>query len=306
MLPNSAQSLRPAPGVTEWSRTNTPRTSNAGPTIRRSPAVSPPGSPNFVPRVDHARHVGSRLRPHDRSGWRSDRRLEGWVDEPGDIAHWPGGLVLAFPAAGTVNGTVVLAPGDVNLTFKEYIREPIRLTVIDDHVTTIDGDGLDADLRSYIAAFNEPEASRAISHVGWGMNPASAGNRWRCGTRLDTNGTELRAFAGNFFLFSTGPTRSPAVSARATSIYRCGTAPVTLDATAVVTEVDSATISHEWHGEGNHDRLRPLPRTLARSPRDRPRQVPACPNRRQGTGHCVTTMALGYDRSLIGAWRLPS
>ncbi|MEM7274065.1 MAG: peptidase M29, partial [Actinomycetota bacterium] len=44
----------------------------------------------------------------------------GWCTEPGSIAHWPGGLVLAFPAAGSVNGTLVLAPGDVNLTFKEY------------------------------------------------------------------------------------------------------------------------------------------------------------------------------------------
>ena len=128
---------------------------------------------------------------------------KGWVDEPGDIAHWPGGLVLAFPAAGTVNGTVVLAPGDVNLTFKEYIREPIRLTVVDDHVTTIDGDGLDADLfRSYIAAFNEPEAY-AISHVGWGMNPAARWESLAMWDKTDTNGTELRAFAGNF-LFSTG------------------------------------------------------------------------------------------------------
>ncbi|MEA3184384.1 MAG: 2,5-dihydroxypyridine 5,6-dioxygenase, partial [Ilumatobacteraceae bacterium] len=36
---------------------------------------------------------------------------------PGSIAHWPGGLVIAFPAANTVNGTLVMAPGDVNLTF---------------------------------------------------------------------------------------------------------------------------------------------------------------------------------------------
>lgn len=127
----------------------------------------------------------------------------GWCTEPGSIAHWPGGLVLAFPAAGTVNGTVVLAPGDVNLTFKEYIREPITLTLENDYVVEINGDGHDAELmRSYLAAFDEPEAY-AISHIGWGMNSAA---RWESLAMWDKsalNGTELRAFAGNV-VFSTG------------------------------------------------------------------------------------------------------
>ncbi len=127
----------------------------------------------------------------------------GWCTEPGSIAHWPGGLVLAFPAANTVNGTVVLARGDINLTFKEYIREQITLTLENDFVTDIAGDGHDAELmRSYVAAFDEPEAY-AISHIGWGMNPAA---RWESMAMWDKsalNGTELRAFAGNV-VFSTG------------------------------------------------------------------------------------------------------
>lgn len=127
----------------------------------------------------------------------------GWCTEPGSIAHWPGGLVLAFPAANTVNGTVVLATGDVNLTFKEYIRTPITLTVENDYVVEIAGDGHDAELmRSYLAAFEEKEAY-AVSHVGWGMNTAA---RWEALAMWDKsalNGTELRAFAGNV-VYSTG------------------------------------------------------------------------------------------------------
>ena len=129
----------------------------------------------------------------------------GYTTESGDIAHWPGGLVLAFPAAGTVNGTVVLAPGDVNLTFKEYVRSAVRLTIVDDHIVSIDGPdgGVDADLfRSYLAAFDEPEAY-ATSHVGWGMNPAARWDVLPLDDKSRTNGTELRAFAGNF-LYSTG------------------------------------------------------------------------------------------------------
>jgi len=127
----------------------------------------------------------------------------GWCAEPGTIAHWPGGLVLAFPAAATVNGTVVLAPGDVNLTFKEYIREPVTLTVVDDYITEIEGNGVDAELfRSYLAAFEEPEAY-AVSHVGWGMNTSARWEAMALWDKADHNGTELRAFAGNF-LYSTG------------------------------------------------------------------------------------------------------
>ena len=127
----------------------------------------------------------------------------GWCTEPGSIAHWPGGLVLAFPAANTVNGTVVLAPGDINLTFNEYLHEAITLTLENDYVVDIAGESHDAELmRSYLAAFEEPEAY-AISHIGWGMNPAA---RWEALAMWDKsalNGTELRAFAGNV-VFSTG------------------------------------------------------------------------------------------------------
>ena len=127
----------------------------------------------------------------------------GWCSEPGSIAHWPGGLVLAFPAGRTVNGTLVLAPGDVNLTFKEYIREPVTLRIVDDYVTSIEGDGHDAALmESYLASFEEPEAY-AVSHVGWGMNPGARWEALAMWDKADLNGTELRAFAGNV-VYSTG------------------------------------------------------------------------------------------------------
>lgn len=127
----------------------------------------------------------------------------GWCTDPGSIAHWPGGLVLAFPAANTVNGTVVLAPGDINLTFKEYIREPITLSIENDYVVEIIGDGHDAEMmRSYLAAFGESDAY-AISHIGWGMNTGARWDALAMWDKSDINGTEQRAFAGNV-VFSTG------------------------------------------------------------------------------------------------------
>ncbi len=127
----------------------------------------------------------------------------GWCDRPGTVAHWPGGVVVSFPAAHTVNGTLVLDAGDVNLTFKRYLEAPVRLTIADDHIIVIDGQGTDAELmRRYLAAWGD-RAAYAVSHVGWGMNEGARYEALAMYDKRDTNGTELRAFAGNF-LFSTG------------------------------------------------------------------------------------------------------
>lgn len=123
--------------------------------------------------------------------------------DPSTLATWPGGICSFFPAHGSVNGTLVLAEGDVNLTFKRYLERPVTFQIESDYVRRIEGVGLDADLaRSYFAAWDDPEAY-GTSHAGWGMN---TGARWESLMFYDkgqVNGIEQRAFAGNF-LFSTG------------------------------------------------------------------------------------------------------
>ena len=127
----------------------------------------------------------------------------GYTEKPGTLSHWPGGLCLGFPKAGSVNGTLVMAPGDMNLTFKRYIESPVRLTIENDYVTKIGGDSLDAQLmRDYFAAWRDRDAY-AVSHVGWGMNTRARWDAMALYDRRDVNGTEQRAFAGNF-LYSTG------------------------------------------------------------------------------------------------------
>ena len=127
----------------------------------------------------------------------------GYTTRPGTMTHWPGGLALAFPATGSVNGSLVLAPGDVNLTFKRYLEQPVTLRIANDYVTAIEGKGVDADLmRSYIEGWGEREAY-AVSHVGYGLNAAARWDSMALYDKRDFNGTELRAFAGNF-LYSTG------------------------------------------------------------------------------------------------------
>ncbi|MBM3385093.1 MAG: peptidase M29, partial [Betaproteobacteria bacterium] len=127
----------------------------------------------------------------------------GYTEKPGTLSHWPGGLCLCFPQAGSVEGTLVLAPGDMNLTFKRHLESAVRLSIERDYVTAIDGDSLDAELmRDYFAAWGERDAY-AVSHVGWGMNPRARWDALALYDRRDSNGTEQRAFAGNF-LYSTG------------------------------------------------------------------------------------------------------
>jgi 2,5-dihydroxypyridine 5,6-dioxygenase len=145
------------------------------------------------------------------AGTQLDIRIEGarvggvwgYTEKPGTLSHWPGGLCLGFPKAGSVNGTLVMAPGDLNLTFKRYLESTVRLTIENDYVTKIDGESLDAELmREYFAAWGDREAY-AVSHVGWGMNTRARWDALALYDRRDVNGTEQRAFAGNF-LYSTG------------------------------------------------------------------------------------------------------
>lgn len=127
----------------------------------------------------------------------------GWTDRAGTLAHWPGGVAVSFPKAGSVSGTLVLARGDINLTFKRYIESDVRLRLEADYVTQVDGSGADAEMmRRYLAAWGDREAY-AVSHVGYGLNERARYEALAMYGRRDTNGTELRAVAGNF-LFSTG------------------------------------------------------------------------------------------------------
>jgi 2,5-dihydroxypyridine 5,6-dioxygenase len=127
----------------------------------------------------------------------------GFTAKPGTLSHWPGGLCLCFPKSKSVNGKLVMAPGDLNLTFKRYLENKIVLDIADDYITRIEGASLDAELmREYFAAWGDREAY-AVSHVGWGMNTRARWDAVALYDKRDINGTEQRAFAGNF-LYSTG------------------------------------------------------------------------------------------------------
>jgi 2,5-dihydroxypyridine 5,6-dioxygenase len=127
----------------------------------------------------------------------------GYTDEPGRWDHWPsGGFVYTGAADDGVDGVVVIAPGDILLPFKRYVREPIEVAIHAGRITEIAGGGVDGDLvRDYIVGFDDPDGY-AISHIGWGLEERA---RW---SELSTDprgiGMAARSFAGSV-LFSTGP-----------------------------------------------------------------------------------------------------
>jgi 2,5-dihydroxypyridine 5,6-dioxygenase len=171
-------------------------------------------SPDLFPKIQAGRErllAAKRMRVRSRAGTDLDIVLEGArvggnfgaSFNPGQLSSWPGGICSCFPPQHSINGVLVLDIGDVNLTFKRYLESPIRLTITDDFVVDIDGRGLDVELmRSYFAAWGDRNAY-GVSHVGWGMNPGARWDALAMYDKAEINGTELRAFAGNF-LYSTG------------------------------------------------------------------------------------------------------
>lgn len=126
----------------------------------------------------------------------------GFGTKPGDVAHWPGGLCLAFPGKNAVNGRIVMDVGDMNLTFKTYLTSRIDCTFENDFVTEIKGDGIGTlHFREYMAAWDDPNAY-GLSHVGWGMNPGAVVSAAMFDKR-DMQAVEFRALPGSF-LWSTG------------------------------------------------------------------------------------------------------
>ncbi|SDG00324.1 2,5-dihydroxypyridine 5,6-dioxygenase [Celeribacter baekdonensis] len=125
------------------------------------------------------------------------------TDEPGRWDHWPSGFVFTGGDDDGVDGTIVVAPGDVLLPQNMYVSSPITYTIKKGWITDMRG-GLDAELvKSYMDAFGD-KRGLGMSHVGWGMNPNAKWHNMVPGAFPGGMGMEPRSFYGNV-MFSTGP-----------------------------------------------------------------------------------------------------
>ena len=142
---------------------------------------------------------------------------------PGSIAHWPGGLVLAFPAAGAVEGTIVLAPGDINLTFNRYFETRGHA---DDRGRSHRGHRWRWRRRRPVQVVpRRVRGPRELRHepLGWGMNPFA---RWDYLELYDKRecGAPKRGRSPATSCTRPARTRMPVGSRPATSTCRCAAA----------------------------------------------------------------------------------
>jgi len=129
----------------------------------------------------------------------------GYTDTPGRWDHFATGQVLSQGNDGSVNGRLVVMPGDLVTDFRRYVERPVTLTIRDGMVVSIEGDGADAALLAgYMRSFDDPRAY-AVSHIGWGLCQNAAWfHNAVTRTRDAEVGVNSLSFYGNV-LFSLGP-----------------------------------------------------------------------------------------------------
>lgn len=125
----------------------------------------------------------------------------GFTDDPGRWDHWPSTMVLCWPELS--DGTIVLAPGDIVLPFKEYVRDAVHLTIESGHIVDVDG-GADARFLQRYFEDSDEKWAQALSHMGWGLMHSGDWFAQAMYGKHEVMGMDARAFAGNF-LWSTGP-----------------------------------------------------------------------------------------------------
>lgn len=90
--------------------------------------------------------------------------------EPGGWDNLPSAQCATAPLEDSANGTLVINQGDILLTIKRFVQEPIHCTLKDGRITKIEG-GLDAAiLRDWLAKWQDP-GSYVVAHIGFGCDP---------------------------------------------------------------------------------------------------------------------------------------
>lgn len=104
------------------------------------------------------------------SGSKSDAD-DGLLDPEHNITCFPSGWVSITPARGTVNGQLVIMPGDANLGATRLISSPLVLQIVNDHISAIDGESPDADVLRALFEYPGDASAYGIAQISVGMNP---------------------------------------------------------------------------------------------------------------------------------------
>ncbi|MGE5601740.1 MAG: hypothetical protein ACM30E_01740 [Nitrososphaerales archaeon] len=154
-------------------------------------------------RVDSRSGTCLTLRKAGRKGAFQD----GLAINPGDWDCYPSHQVACAPLEGTANGRLVLDPGDLLVTLKRVVTEPVVIEVKDGRITSIEGKTEAILLREWFLQWKDPNAY-GTSHIGFGCDPrADVGSNNLMEWETIAGGMMI-AFGANTLRFLGGNNRS--------------------------------------------------------------------------------------------------
>lgn len=123
-------------------------------------------------------HNGKEIRVRSKVGTDLVMRKDGrkgsyqnsFVEGPGSWDNVPSAQCACAPLEDSANGKLVIDRGDILLTIKRIVTDPITCTLENGRITKIEGGGDASLLRDWFARWNDPK-SYITSHIGFGCDP---------------------------------------------------------------------------------------------------------------------------------------
>lgn len=123
----------------------------------------------------------------------------GMAEVPGRWDHWGTGLVCTTVEEETVEGVLVLAPGDILFPFERYVTSPVRLHFEGGSIRRVEGER-EAILLEALLDRRGDEGARRLSHIGWGVEHRGAWDTMSTRGWDNAGGVEARSYYGNVLI----------------------------------------------------------------------------------------------------------
>lgn len=132
-------------------------------------------------------------------GARAASNQYGMADAAGRWDHWGTGLVCTTVEEETVEGLLVLSPGDILFPFERYVTQPLRIHFEKGTARRIEG-GREAVMLDGFLNDRGDEGARRLSHIGWGIEDRGSWDTLSLRNWDNAGGVEARSCYGNVLL----------------------------------------------------------------------------------------------------------
>lgn len=123
----------------------------------------------------------------------------GMADAPGRWDHWGTGLVCTTVEEETVEGLLVLSPGDVLFPFERYVSEPLKIHFEKGSACKLEG-GREAVMLETLLDNRGDEGARRLSHIGWGVEHRASWDTLSLRSWDNAGGVETRSCFANVLM----------------------------------------------------------------------------------------------------------